>query len=636
MKHVVIGTAGHVDHGKTSLIHALTGVNTDRLAEEQERGMTIDLGFAPLKLPDGNIVSIVDVPGHERFLKNMLAGSGGVDVVLMVISAEEGIMPQTQEHLDILSLLNAQEGVIALTHCDTVEKSLADKVEQDIRLQVSGTFLAKSPIIHVSAVSMLNIKALIKALHASVSRVKERNADTPFRLPIDRVFTKPGYGTVVTGTLVSGTLRINDTVSLLPSNITARIRGLQTNNVPVKEVYAGSRVAVNLTGVDLKSIHRGEELCCPGVIQCSDRFDVQLRFRQGCSQEVKENTRIRLHIGTAEVYGRIKLISTQESSGNAEPYLFQIVTERALPCMRGDRFIVRSFNEMVTFAGGEIIEPHAVKHKVNDPMVVERLNLGLQRSPHSILEQHLLSTNTIHSPDRISSSLSLTPEEFHQAAAILQNEGKIVYLDNSYLLHQTQLTQLIERLTSVIDDYHAKFPLRIGIGSEELRQSAAKHLEARQFHLILKYAEDKELIEKIGPHVKLFHFRNELNDRQNEMMQRVENHYIECGIATPDLSSVSEMVRAPVDAVSAILQIGVRLGKFHRVNDRIFYHDITLSKTKEIIRTYCEEHKSISVGEYRDLAQSNRKYSLQMIEYLGSRDQQFLERIGDRHQLVEK
>lgn len=635
MKHVVIGTAGHVDHGKTSLIHALTGINTDRLVEEQVRGMTIDLGFAPFKLPDGNTVSIVDVPGHERFLKNMLAGSGGVDVVLMVISAEEGIMPQTQEHLDILSLLNAQEGVVALTRCDIVEKSLADKMEQEIRTHLTGTFLEKSPIIHVSPITHLNMKALTKALHACVSRVKERNANIPFRLPIDRVFTKPGYGTVVTGTLVSGTLKLNDSVSLLPSNITARVRGLQVNNQSVKEVYAGSRVAVNLTGVEVKSIQRGDELCCPGVMHCTDRFDVQLKFREGFSQEIKENTRIRLHIGTAEVYGRIKLITSDKTSDKDELDFFQIATERSIPCMRGDRFIVRSFKEMVTFAGGEIIDPLAVKHKVDDPQVIERLQLGKQKSPQSILEQHLLSSNIFLSPNSVITSLSLTPEEFNEASEVLQNEGKIIYLGNAYILHQSQLTQLIERLTSVIESYHLKFPLRIGIGSEELRQNSAKHLDVRQFHLLLKYAEEKELIEKIGPNIKLFHFRHELNERQTEMMKRLENHYLECGIATPELSSVSDMVRAPVDAVKAILQIGVRLGKFHRVNDNVFYHDTVLSNTKVMIKEYCAAHKSISVGEYRDLTHSNRKFSLQMIEYLGSRDQQFLVRIGDRHQLVE-
>ena len=336
MKNVIIGTAGHVDHGKTTLIQALTGTNTDRLKEEQERGMTIDIGFASLRLPDGTVAGIVDVPGHERFLKNMLAGASGIDVALLVIAADESVMPQTLEHLDILRILDIRNGVIALTKIDLVDKEWTDTVEEDVRSHVKDTFLESSPFIRVSATTGKGVEALKRALLSASSRAQARNSSLPFRLPVDRVFTRPGFGTVVTGTLVAGTIHAGDSVEIVPQGLTTRVRGIQVHGQKQKEATAGARVAINLPGIEVSDIARGAQLAPPGTLLPTTTFDAVLQLLPAVAKAIKDRERIRLHLGTEEVLGRIRLLdgSTQIEPGASPSPTCPSRASRAFPARR--------------------------------------------------------------------------------------------------------------------------------------------------------------------------------------------------------------------------------------------------------------------------------------------------------------
>ena len=390
MKHVIIGTAGHVDHGKTTLIQALTGTNTDRLKEEQERGMTIDIGFAALRLPDGAVAGIVDVPGHERFLKNMLAGAGGVDVALVVIAADEGVMPQTEEHLAILRLLDVRNGVVALTKMDLADREWSDAIEEDIRARLSGTFLEKSPIIRVSAKTGKGIDALRRALQSAVSRAESRNAHLPFRLPIDRVFTRPGFGTVVTGTLTAGTLRVGDAVEIAPLKITSRIRGLQIHGEKQKEAQAGCRVAVNLANIEVEALERGTQIVPVGSASSTSTFDAVLRLLPGAENGLKDRQRVRLHLGTAEILGRIRLLNARnELEPGAEAYV-QFRGETEFAALRGDRFVIRTYSPMQTLGGGIVLDTAPIRRRKNDAAVLQSLEAKERGTPTDLLETLLL------------------------------------------------------------------------------------------------------------------------------------------------------------------------------------------------------------------------------------------------------
>ncbi len=362
MKHFVLGTAGHVDHGKTALIKALTGIDTDRLKEEKERGITIELGFASLHLPSGQTLGIVDVPGHEKFIKNMVSGAAGIDLVMMVIAADEGIMPQTKEHLHICSLLGISKGIVALTKIDLVEKDWLELVKSEISEFLQGTFLEGAPIVPVSAVKEEGLADLIEALEATVSNIPEKADSGIFRLPVDRVFTMKGFGTVVTGTLVSDRIKSGEEIQILPEEITSRIRGIQVHNQPVEEAWAGQRTAINLQGIEKSAIKRGDVLARPETVRPSQRLDVFVEFLSSNSKNLKNRTLVRLHTGTSEIIARVILLEKDEIAPGQKAFA-QLVLANKDVVVAGDRFVLRSYSPITTIGGGQIIDPLPAKHK---------------------------------------------------------------------------------------------------------------------------------------------------------------------------------------------------------------------------------------------------------------------------------
>lgn len=632
MKHVIIGTAGHVDHGKTTLILALTGTDTDRLKEEQERGMTIDLGFAALRLPDGTVAGIVDVPGHERFLKNMLAGASGVDVVLLVVSAEEGMMPQTVEHLDILRLLDVKNGVVALTKIDLVEREWMDAVEEDVRAHLAGTFIADAPIIRVSARTGKGIEAMKRALQSAVSRAEARNSAIPFRLPIDRVFTRPGFGTVVTGTLVAGTLHVGDLVEIVPQGSASRIRGLQVHNQKAAEATAGSRVAVNLNNIEVESLERGSQLSPPHSVSPTLTFDAALNLLPQIHAPLRDRERVRMHIGTAEILGRVRLLDERmEIPGGGVAYI-QFQAEQSLACARGDRFVIRSYSPMHTIGGGTVLDAAPQRHRKGTAAVLAALAATEKGSPSDLMETILKRYPFGAAKKDLQSACSMAEADFEQTLNIGMQEGKIVLISGGRLLHRTLIDTLRARVARVLEAFHGQFPLRGGMPAEELRTTLDKQMDPRTFQsLIIHWHRDGLLVSEAGS-VRLAEFRIELNDRQNSLMERIAAIYREYGIAIPTITDVSRIVKAPPDALLALLKIGTERGLFSRVADGQYFQRETLESLKRTVSDHIGVHGAISVGDLRDIAGSNRKFALQALEYLDVI--QFTRRLGDTRVLA--
>ncbi len=390
MKRFIIGTAGHIDHGKTTLVKALTGVDTDRLKEEKQRGISIDLGFAPFKLPGGQKAAIVDVPGHERFIRHMLAGAFGIDMVLLTIAADEGVMPQTREHMDIIELLGVDKGLVVITKKDLVDEEWMLLMEEEISEYLKGTILDGAPLMAVSAVTGEGIPDLLAAIENIAQQVQERSAEGYARLPIDRVFTIAGFGTVVTGTLWSGKINSGDTLELMPGGLQVKVRNLHVHNDKVNTAYAGQRVAVNLQGIELAEVRRGDLLATPGVLAPSYRIDARLRLLKSSKRSLSNWNRIRFHLGTDETMGRVVLLDRDQLNAGEEA-LVQLVMEKPVVAYQGDRFVIRYYSPVTTIGGGVVIDPRAPKQKRFREDVLEELSkkedsfgIGKQagRDPH--------------------------------------------------------------------------------------------------------------------------------------------------------------------------------------------------------------------------------------------------------------
>ncbi|GIV15224.1 MAG: selenocysteine-specific translation elongation factor [Armatimonadota bacterium] len=630
-KHVIIGTAGHVDHGKSTLITALTGTNPDRLKEEQERGMTIDLGFAALTLPNGQTVGIVDVPGHERFLKNMLAGAGGVDVVLLVIAADEGVMPQTREHLDILRLLDVKAGVVALTKCDLVDPEWLQLVTEEVRAFLQDTPLRDVPVVAVSAVTGQGLPELLRALQEAVARVPVREVNAPFRLPIDRVFTLAGAGTVVTGTLVSGRVRVGDAIEILPPGLHSRARQIQVHGRKVEEAVAGSRVAINLPGVEKEQLERGMVCAPPDVFQPTQAFDAQLSLLPDAAKGLAHRTRIRLYLGTAEVIGRVSLLDSERLEPGQQGFV-QLRMEKPLVAARGDRFVIRTYSPMFTVGGGIVLEPHAARHKRFDSAVIERLQSLLGGSPE----------------ERVLAILAQSPAGMHEAELArhaetdvqsvlaildrLQTQEQAVRVGDVWFARSVW-DSLRQRVEHTLHRYHQQNPLRAGMPREELRSTLGGKLPARLFEAMLLRWQEEGVLTLQGALVRLAGFTVRLNERQQRLAQRVEQILREAGVTPPPVEIISQQAGAPPDAVRAMIQVLLEQGMLVRLEGDLFFHRETIDRLAELVKRTIREKGSLSVGEFRDLTGSSRKFAVPLLEYFDSI--RLTRRVGDVRVLVE-
>ena len=624
----VIGTAGHVDHGKSTLVQALTGIHPDRLKEEREREMTIDLGFAWLVLPksdllpEGEEIGIVDVPGHRDFIENMLAGVGGIDAALFVIAADEGVMPQTREHLAILDILQITSGVIALTKVDLVDDpEWLDLVEEDIRKALAGTVLADAPIGRVSARTGQGIAQLLHLLSACIAGKAPRQDLGRPRLPVDRVFTIAGFGTVVTGTLTDGSLRVGDDVEILGSSqvgLRGRVRGLQTHKHKVQAASPGSRTAVNISGVDLAQIDRGSVIARPGDYRVSGRLDVRFRLLRECSQPLSHNVEVKLYIGAAERVARVRLLGVEELLPGQETWL-QLECAEPVVAMRGDRYILRRPSPGETLGGGVVVDPHPKRrHKRFSDEVLTRLDNLTQGTPAEVLQQALFALGAANLQDVIARS-SLEPSVATAAIEALIAQGQLVVLDggaaNGSDLPRTALVtwkgyweQLSNRAVHEISEYHRINPLRRGMPREELKSRL--RLPPRLFSALLSSLVADTAVVEGGPWVQMPGHAIRFTDPQRRLVDGLLAKFKGSPYAPPTIKECQAEVGEEV--YNAL----VDLGELYAIPPEVVFRQQDFDQMQQELRRLLERQTTITAAEVRDHFNTSRRYVLAFLEHL--------------------
>lgn len=610
----VIGTAGHIDHGKSTLVHALTGIDPDRLREEKERGMTIELGFAWLTLPAGQQVSVVDVPGHERFIRHMLAGVGGIDVALLVVAADEGVMPQTREHLDILSLMQVTHGVVALTKSDLVDAEWLALIEEDVREVLRHTSLASSPLIPCSAVTGAGLPDLLVALQEALAATPRRPDKGRPHLPIDRVFTIAGFGTVVTGTLLDGGLSIGQEVEVAPSGRRGRIRGLQNHRTKITHADPGQRVAVNLAGVGTDEIARGDLLCQPGATQPATLLDVRLHVLPDVAHPLTHNMVISVHTGAAEVMGRLSLLDTQELSPGTTGWV-QLRLAGPVAAFPGDRCIVRVPTPSATVGGGVIVDVAPPRHRRFAPRVLAHLEVLAAGEPHDLVAQALYETGPLTRPD-IARQTGIANAELGSLLDDLITRNQAVPLRTMWYA-TARWTDLVNRLAAALESFHRQFPLRTGASSEELRGRLGVTPRAWS-----------EVIERLVALGQI---------RQNADLLALATHEVrfnanQQGEAGRVLASLREHPYSPpppseLNVSSEVLDALVARGDVVKMADTVYFDRAAYEHMRQAVLHHIDEQGSVSVAQVRDLFDTSRKYCLTLLEYLD--ESRITRRVGD-------
>ena len=630
MKHVVVGTAGHIDHGKTSLVKALTGTDTDRLPEEKARGITIDLGFAFLEEPDGLTIEIVDVPGHERFVKNMLAGVGGIDVAMLVIAADEGVMPQTREHLGICSLLHIRSGLIVLTKTDLVEPDWLELVREDVAGLVRGTFLEGCPIVAASAKTGEGIPALRAALRELATRVAPRGTDHLPRLPIDRVFTIKGFGTVVTGTLMAGQLRVDDRVEVFPAGVQAKVRGLQTHGRSVDQSSAGQRTAVNLQGVERLAVERGNVLGLAGTLVPSELVDGTLELLADAPRPLKTRDRVRVHAGTSEIMARVLLVDRQElAPGESTFARFRL--EGALVALPGDRFVIRSYSPMVTIGGGTLLDIAPPRFKRKAPALVAHLNLLREDSPEAVVEEHVRHAGGGGvRVAALSGRVPFGPERLRGLLEALQTGGRIVAIDRDWFVHRESLGRLRDLTVAALEQFHRASPLRPGMSREELRGRAGAPDE-RVFAHLLAALQNDGVARADRDKVRLASHEVRLSAEQQKAADRLEQEFLTAAAAPPSPEEALARAGQSGDEEHELFQVLIEARKLVRVKESLYFHAQALDAIQDKLVAMLRERKEIGPGDIKDLLGISRKYAIPLLEFFDAR--RVTARVGERRVL---
>ncbi|MDK2821102.1 MAG: selenocysteine-specific elongation factor [Clostridia bacterium] len=616
MKYVIVGTAGHIDHGKTVLVKALTGVDTDRLKEEKKRGISIELGFAPLVLPGGRKLGLVDVPGHERFVRQMLAGVGGMDLVMLVVAADEGVMPQTKEHLDIIDLLQIKKGIVVITKTDLVDEEWLQLVKEDIVKVVEGTILESAPIIPVSAIRGEGISELIHQLEILVDTISPRLTTGSIRLPVDRVFTVTGFGTVVTGTLWTGTIKLGDELEIQPQGIKTKVRNIQVHGQTVKQAQAGQRVALNLAGIDADSINRGSTLLTPGFLRPTYRLDAKFKLLDG-ARTLSNRTRVRFYLGTCEALGRIVLLDRDKLS-SGETAFVQLLMETPVVANRGDRFILRSYSPMATIGGGQIVDPYPKKHRRFQTQVLEALRLRLEGSPEDVLSQVIKEQPKGIECKDAALKASLPPEEAKKLLFNMEEKGIVVLLsadDDSYVLSKERYLEWWEKTSKALIEFHKKYPLRPGLAREELRSRFFPYLTLKLFQVLLGKWADEGLIGLDKNFVFHVGFTPQLDNKQKEILKNIEKRYLSAHWQPPSFNEIAKELKLSPLELEEYTHYLNRKGVLVKITDEFYWHKEAFNSACDLLKDKYKKG-SFTLADVRDTLGSSRKYVLPFLEYL--------------------
>ena len=628
MKHVIIGTAGHVDHGKTELVKALTGVDTDRLAEEKKRGITIDLGFARLDFPDGSGASIVDVPGHEKFIKNMLAGAGGVDLAMLVVAADEGFMPQTVEHLDILQLLGVKDGLVVLTKTDLVDEDWLKMLEEDVKNRVRGTFLEGKPILRTSARTGEGVEKLRAALHGLTLSAEEKSARTPFRLPIDRVFSVDGFGTVVTGTLIDGHIAAGEDAQLMPRGEMCRVRNLQVHGHDVAAVYAGQRVAVNLAGVKKENVNRGDVLCKPDSLSPTRMLDVRLQNLPDSRRVIESGSRLHLYHGAAVRLAKAVLLD-QDALHPGESCYAQLRLSEELAARQGDRFVVRFYSPLETIGGGVILDERPYRHKRNDARVLASLAVRESGSDEAKIVQTIGERGAEGAARaEISARFEKSEEKLTETLDALCTRGKLVEIAPLRYLASSVLDGLWADCEAMLTKYHREYPLHAGMRLAEARQRLLHGKAQQNADAILTCFAREGKIVLTADRCALAEFSVHLTKRQSAIREELLRTCRSAGIQGMKEDALC-MLFGKRDRMECarVIESLLSAGDFVLLTPELCVEKSVLDTVDARVKKWFETNDTLALGEFRDAIGTSRDHALLVLEYYDRRG--VLHREGD-------
>ena len=628
----IIGTAGHIDHGKTSLIKALTGQDTDRLKEEKERGISIDLGFAHFDLPDGTQAGVVDVPGHERFIKNMLAGAHGIDLVLFTVAADDGVMPQTEEHLDIVHLLGVKMAIFAITKADLVSSERIQEVEEEITILTLGTVLEDAPIVPVSSVTGQGLTELKDLISRTLKSTDKSVPSGYFRLPVDRAFVMQGHGVVVTGTALSGEVKNGDHVRCLPGGELFRIRSLQVHGRSVEAAGWGQRVALNLSGPERASIERGHVICHENLTLTSDRFDAFLEVRPAAAKGIKNHQRIRVHLGTAERLAKVILLDAKDKVGPKESTYCQITLSEPLLALRNDHFIIRDETAKKTLGGGVVIHPWASKHKRREPNLQNRLQSLHLGNVTQLTESFLNESGDFALPmESIQQFLNLQEEVVRDQLDKIKSlrafnaEGERIYTTDSKWL------RLKDTILVTLTEFHKTHALVPGMDMEELRGKLPYPLSAKIFRAVVDALVSDKTIAKEENLLRTSEHRLQLGGQEKSLMDGIKKILGEQPMAPPELKEIEKQLGVNRTKLTEMMRLLERDRSVIRVATDLYYLPGTVDQVRAVLKKFISEKGEITAASFRDLIGSSRKYTIPLLEYF---DREGLTiRVGDVRRL---
>ncbi len=629
MKRLIIGTAGHIDHGKTTLVKRLTGIETDRLKEEKQRGISIELGFAPFNLPGGQKAAIVDVPGHERFIRHMLAGAFGIDMVLFTIAADEGVMPQTREHADIIEMLGVDKGIVVITKMDMVDEEWLMLVEDEIREYIDTTVLKGCPIIAVSAVTGEGISELLATIEEVAATVIEKSIVGQARLPIDRVFTIAGFGTVITGTLWSGQIHVGDVLELMPTQKAVKVRTLHVHNEKVTTAYAGQRVAVNLQGIEVSEIKRGYLIASSGYLSPSYRVDTKLRLLSNSTRTLRNWNRVRFHLGTDETLGRVVLLDRDELIPGEEAYV-QIVMEKPVVAYKGDPFVIRYYSPVDTIGGGIIIDPNAPHQKRYREEVLNDLAVKEEGSLYDVV-LHELETSTqepLSIAELAKRTGSTEPAIIQEINQLLEDE-KVVDISKkgSYYLSNEVLGTIYEQIVATITRYQEKYPLRSGYPKEDMRSRLFGKINPKVFNAMLKYLEEEGRLVTNNSLVGIPGLRPAPGEKEKQIIGAISTIMKDSLFMPPGLEEIRLKLKIQDEELGEVIAYLAEQGELVKINEGLYFSKAAIESGQELLSEYFAREKELSLATARDILDTSRKYALPLIEYYDRTH--FTRRVGD-------
>ncbi len=629
MKQIILGTAGHIDHGKTSLIKAISGYDTDRLKEEKQRGITIELGFASLALPSGTHIGIVDVPGHEKFVKNMVAGATGIDVVAMIIAADEGVMPQTREHLEICTLLGIQYGFIVLTKIDMVDEEWAELVREDLEEFVDGTFLEDAPVIAVSSVTGEGIPEFIQTLDNFCANITVKKPGGLFRLPVDRVFTMKGFGTVITGTLISGTITVGETVRIYPENTKSKIRGLQVHDQQVNTAEAGMRTAINFQGIEKATVNRGDVIARPDTLRNSYMLDVEFLLLESNSRALKNRDRVRLHTGTSELPCNVILLD-RETLAPGETAIVQLRLENPVACVKDDRFVIRSYSPVRTLGGGRILNPIPNKHK----RFKDEINADLRTLANADEETVILLNAKEAGYAEISYAelpivTNMTGKQLDKNLQLLLSKQILIQTDkeNKRYIHKNTYETFVSTVVDLLTQYHSAHPLKSGMPKGELKSKFPPLMSDKLFNHLLSALVKSGQIILTENSIQLASHKVTLKADQSDIKEEITRTYLNGGLQPPYFKELSATLNMEPKEAKNVLMLLVKEGAIVRVKEDLFFHADVIKGLQSRLETFLKSNGEITTPQFKEMTGASRKYTIPLLEYFD--DANFTIRVGD-------